>query len=146
PYYDGPEQRSTRFPVTEPDATFEATLAAVLGSDRPLFVKEMAYQLGPLLRPDVLARFTSSFLVRDPARAVPSLLRVWPDATREEAGYDAQLAAFELVTATQGAPPPVLDTDDLRREPDGAVERWCAAVGVDHRPDALCWDPGMPEG
>jgi hypothetical protein len=146
PYYDGPEQRSTRFPVTEPAATFEATLAAVLGSDRPRFVKEMAYQLGPLLRPEVLERFTSSFLVRDPAWAVPSLLRVWPDATREEAGYDAQLAAFELVTEIQGAPPPVLDTDDLRREPDGAVERWCAAVGLDHRPEALRWEPGMPEG
>lgn len=136
PYYDGPEQRSTRFPVTEPDATFEATLATVLGSDRPRFLKEMAYQLGPLLRPDVLERFTSSFLVREPAWAVPSLLRVWPDATREEAGYDAQLAAFELVTDIQGASPPVLDTDDLRREPDGAVERWC--VGGRRRPPPRC--------
>src|SRR5690606_29252936 len=123
-----------------------ATLAEVLGSDRRRFVKEMAYQLGPLLRPDVLARFTSSFLVREPAWAIPSLLRVWPDATREEAGYDAQLAAFELVTETQGTSPPVLDSDDLRREPESAVERWCAAVGLDHHPDALCWEPGMPEG
>lgn len=146
PYYDGPEQRSARFPVTEPDATFEATLAAVLGSDRPRFVKEMAYQLGPLLRPEVLERFTSSFLVRDPAWAIPSLLRVWPDATLAEAGYEAQFAAFEVVTEARGAPPPVLDTDDLRREPEGAVERWCAAVGVDHRPHALHWEPGMPGG
>lgn len=146
PYYDGPEQRSTRFPVTDPDATFEATLVAVLGSDRPRFVKEMAYQLGPLLRSDVLERFTSSFLVRDPAWAIPSLLRVWPDATLEETGYDAQLAAFELVSEAMGAPPPVMDSDDLRREPDGAIERWCAAVGIDHRPHALHWEPGLPEG
>lgn len=146
PYYDGPEQRSSRFPVTRVDATFEATLAAVLGSDRPRFVKEMAYQLGPLLRPDVLGRFTSSFLVRDPAWAIPSLLRVWPDATLEEVGYAAQRAAFELVAEVRGEPPPVVDTDDLRRDPAGVVERWCAAVGVDHRPHALRWDPGMPAG
>jgi hypothetical protein len=146
PYYDGPEQRSTRFPVTEPDATFEATLSAVLDSGRPRFVKEMAYQLGPLLRPDVLERFTSSFLVRDPAWAIPSLLRAWPDATLEEAGYEAQLTAFELVAEARGAAPTVLDTDDLRREPDALVQRWCAAVGVGHRPDALRWEPGMPEG
>lgn len=146
PYYDGPEQRSPRFPVTEPDASFEATLATVLGTSRPRFVKEMAYQLGPLLRPDVLERFTSSFLVRDPARAIPSLLRVWPDATREEAGYEAQVAAFELVTEAQGTSPAVIDTDDLLRDPGRVVERWCAAVGVDHRPHVLGWEPGMPEG
>jgi Sulfotransferase domain len=144
PYNDGPEQRSTRFPVTEPQADFETTLAEVVGGDRPRFVKEMAYQLGPLLRADVLARFTSSFLVRDPAWAIPSLLRVWPDATIEEAGYRAQLEAFDLATEVQGAPPPVLDSDDLRRDPDGVVERWCAAVGIEHRPEALRWEPGMP--
>lgn len=146
PYYDGPEQRSERFPVTESGATFEATLGRVLDTDRPRFVKDMAYQLGPLLRPDVLARFTSSFLVRDPAWAIPSLLRVWPDVTEEEVGYRAQLAAFDLVSEARGAPAPVLDSDDLRRDPARAVERWCAAVGVDHRPDALHWEPGMPEG
>lgn len=145
PFYDGPEQRSTRYPVTEPGATFEATLDAVLAPDRPVFVKEMAYQLGPLMRADVLERFTSSFLVRDPAWAIPSLLREWPDATLEEAGYDAQLVAFEAVAEAQGAPPPVIDGDDLRREPDATVERWCSAVGVDHDPDALSWEPGMPE-
>lgn len=144
PYYDGPEQCSTRFPVTEPQAGFEATLAEVVGGDRPRFVKEMAYQLGPLLRADVLARFTSSFLVRDPAWAIPSLLRVWPDATIEEAGYGAQLEAFDLATEVQGAPPPVLDSDDLRRDPDGVVERWCAAVRIEHRPETLRWEPGMP--
>jgi hypothetical protein len=146
PYYDGPEQRSSRFPVTEASATFDATLAAVLATDRPRFVKDMAYQLGPLLRPDVLDGFTSSFLVRDPAWAIPSLLRVWPDATFEEAGYEAQHIAFELVTETQGAAPVVLDSDDLRRTPDRAVERWCAAVGVNHRPEVLRWEPGMPAG
>lgn len=146
PYYDGPEQRSSRFTVTEPDATFAATLGAVLGAAGPLFVKEMAYQLGPLLRPDVLERFTSSFLVRDPAWAVPSLLRVWPDATLEETGYPAQRAAFEIVADALGAPPPVIDAEDLRREPSIVVERWCTAVGVDHLPHALRWEPGMPEG
>lgn len=145
-YYDGPEQRSDRFPVTEPDATFERTLGDVLRSDHPRFVKDMAYQLGPLLRRDVLERFTSSFLIRDPAWAIPSLLRVWPDASVDEAGYDAQLAACELVADIEGSPPPVVDSDDLRRQPGGTVERWCAAVGLDHLPDALHWEPGMPAG
>jgi hypothetical protein len=145
PYYDGPEQRSSRYPVTQPDATFEATLDSVLDTERLRFVKEMPHHLGPLLRPDVLEHFTSSFLVRDPAWGIPSLLRAWPDATLEETGYPAQLAAFGMVAEAQGAPPPVLDSDDLRREPDVAVERWCAAVGIDHIPEALSWEPGMPD-
>jgi hypothetical protein len=146
PFYDGPDQRSSRYPVTEPAATFDATLEQVLATPGPLFVKDMAYQLGPLLRSDVLERFTSAFLVRDPAWAIPSLLRGWPDATREEAGYDAQLRAFELCSELDGRSPVVLDSDVLRADPAAEVGRWCDGVGIDRRLDALRWAPGRPPG
>lgn len=146
PFYDGPEQRSPRYPISEPSAAFDATLEQVLAAPAPVFVKDMAYQLGPLLRSEVLARFTSSFLIRDPAWAIPSLLRVWPDATVEEAGYHAQLRAFELCCELEGRPPVVLDSDALRADPAAEVGRWCDAVGIDRRPDALRWSPGRPPG
>jgi hypothetical protein len=148
PWYLGPERRSLRFDEVEPDATFEQVLGEVLEQARrePVFVKDMAYQLGPLLRPDVLARFRSSFLIRDPAWTVPSLLRKWPDATDVELGYSSQLAAYRICLEVDGDPPVVLDSDDLRADPAGMVGRWCDAVGIAHRPDSLTWEPGHPPG
>jgi hypothetical protein len=145
-WYLGPQRRSARFGEVEPNATFDAVLDEVLAASdgAPLFVKDMAYHLGPLLRPDVLARFRSSFLVRDPAWAIPSLLSKWPDADDTEAGYADQLRVYRICCELGDDPPVVVDSDDLRADPSGVVDRWCDAVGIPRRPDALRWEPGYP--
>ncbi len=142
-YYFGPERRSDRFAASEPDATFHAVLADVMGA-APLFFKDMAYHLGPLLRPDVLAQFDNTFLIRDPRRALPSLHARWPDFTDDEAGYRALRRAFDILRESTGAVPPTIDATELRADPDPMVAAWCGAVGIEHRPDALTWEPGMP--
>ena len=145
PWYLGPEQRSDRYRVTQPEVTFAGVLAAVRAAARtePVFLKEMAYQLGPLLEADVLAEFSSTFLVRDPAGALPSLARMWPDFTDTEAGYAAQHRAWTMLREA-GEAPVVVDSDDLRRDPERIVAAWCAAVEIDYRPDSLSWEPSMP--
>ena len=148
PWYFGPEQRSDRFPVTEPGATFDSTLAEVLTTARsePVFVKDMAYHLGRLLRPDVLVCFRNSFIIRDPAWSVPSLLRRWPDASPDEVGYEAQLRAFRICADLTGSAPAVIDSDLLCSDPAAVVSRWCDAMEIAMRPDALTWRPGQPAG
>lgn len=146
PWYRGPEKRSRRYEVTDPDATFERALAGVrdAAQEGPVFVKEMAYQLGPLLDLEVLAGFNNTFLVRDPAWSLPSLARMWPDFSDEEAGYMAQHRAWSLL-ADAGEESVVIDSDDLLGDPGTVVAAWCEAVGIEPRPDALTWEPGMPE-
>lgn len=145
-YYLGPEQRSERFPVSRPDATFERVLDEVRrqAASGPMFVKEMPYQLGPLLGPEVLSAFHGTFLIRDPAHALPSLAGHWADFTDDEAGYLAQHRAWELLR-DQGEEPVVIDSDDLRADPEAVVGAWCDAVGIERRPDALSWTPGTPD-
>ena len=145
-YYFGPDRRSARFAETLPRSSYDDVWGDVLSAaDRsPVFVKEMAHHLGPHLTGPAVTRFTSSFLIRDPARAVPSFLAKWPDVTDEELGYEAQHRAFDLVTAS-GVTPPVIDADDLRADPETVVSAWCEAVSVEHRPDALRWRAGMPD-
>ncbi|MCB0971829.1 MAG: hypothetical protein KDA97_10020 [Acidimicrobiales bacterium] len=148
PYYFGPDRCSERF---EPDPSLDTTNAQVweaiddAASQAAVFVKEMPHQLGHDLGPDALERFTSSFLIRDPAWSVPSCLAMWPDATDTELGYEAQRMAFDLVADQQGEPPPVIDATDLRADPDAVVAAWCQEVGVDHRPESLRWEAGMPD-
>jgi len=145
PWYMGPDQLSARYEVSMPEATFEGVLEEITAASAvgPVFVKEMAYQLGPLLRVDVLRRFEGTFLIRDPAWALPSLARMWPDFTDEEAGYQAQHRAWSALRDV-GEAPVVIDSDDLRREPYAVVEAWCDAVGIEYLPESLTWEPGMP--
>ena len=146
-YYFGPDRPSDRFAgETLPRSSYADVWGDVLSAadEGPVFVKEMPHHLGPHLGPEAVARFTSSFLIRDPAWAVPSFLAKWPDATDEELGYEAQHRAFDLA-AGSGAEPAVIDADDLRADPGAVVSSWCDRVSVEHRPDTLEWRPGMPE-
>jgi hypothetical protein len=146
-YYFGPDRPSDRFAgETLPRSSYADVWGDVLAAAArsPVFVKEMPHHLGPHLTAATVARFTNTFLIRDPARAVPSFLGRWPDVTDEELGYEAQHRAFDLVTGVGGAPP-VIDADDLCADPGAVVAAWCEAVAIEHRPDTLTWRAGMPD-
>lgn len=145
-YYFGPQRRSERFPASEPDATFHSILVEVVNAPSPLFVKDMAYHFEPLIDTGALARFRNSFLIRDPLSALPSLASHWPDFTEDEAGYAALHRTFDVVAELTGTVPTTIDADDLLADPNGTVAAWCRALGIEHRPDALTWEPGMPDG
>lgn len=144
-YYLGPEQRSTRFPISFSESTYAAVESGVLAiaRDRPVFVKDMAYHAAPGISDDALATMRHTFLVRDPMAALTSLHKQWPDFTVDEAGYRAQRMLFERVTALQGESPPVIDSDVLRADPSGIIDSWCSRIGIDHLPHSLTWSPGM---
>ena len=145
-YYFGPEKVSPRFAEVRPDATPVAILARVEEAARrgPVFVKDMAYHVAGLASPAFAGRFTNTFLIRDPARSLPSLARMWPDFTTEEAGY-AALAALVDHAEAAGQDPVVIDSDDLCRAPEAVVAAWCDRVDLPFDPSALSWAPGMQE-
>jgi hypothetical protein len=146
-YYDGPNRQSTRFPVTEPDATI-ARIADDLvraADGRRLFVKDMAYHACAEATTELLGRFANAFLIRDPAWSVPSFAKHWPDFTREELGFDA-MARLVAIVEHLGRDVVLIDSDDLRADPAGTVAAWCAAVDIPFIADALDWEPGRQDG
>jgi hypothetical protein len=145
-YYYGPDRRSARFSESEPDSSAENVLKKIeqAALERPVFVKDMAYHVAGLASPAFAARFTNTFLIRDPARSLPSLARMWPDFTTEEAGYDALAALVDHAEAA-GQDPVVIDSDDLCRAPEAVVAAWCNRVDLPFDPSALSWAPGMQE-
>ena len=82
---------------------------------RPVFVKDMCYYVHDRIHrdPDFIRRMTSTFLVRDPARAIPSYFRLDPSVTLEEIGYEAQHRCFERIGEITGRTPVVIDAEDL---------------------------------
>jgi Sulfotransferase domain len=143
-YYYGPERRSARFDEEMPRSSPEELLADIeqAAEERPVFVKDMAYQASMLLEPETLSRFRNSFLVRDPSAALRSLAKKWPDFTDEETGWEALGRAADAVSAA-GQPVVVLEANRLCDDPAGVVSAWCEAMDLEFVEDALTWKPGM---
>jgi hypothetical protein len=145
-YYFSPERRSTRFETELPESTAAAIVARLLdaANTRPVFVKDMAYHASGLLTEELLGELVNTFLVREPRAALASFARKWPDLTEEEAGYGRLGEAFAVARRLTGGAAPVLEADDLARDPSAQVRAWCDAVGVPFVGDAMRWQPGMP--
>ena len=143
-YYYGPERRSDRYDTEMPHSAAHEVLEEIedASRERPVFVKDMAYQAVDLLGPDLLGRFRNCFLVREPAATLTSLSRHWPDFTDEETGW-SRLAEAADVVESLGQPLVVIDADRLCADPAAVVARWCEAMDLEPDPDALTWEPGM---
>jgi hypothetical protein len=143
-YYYGPDRHSRRYSETLPDSSPQVLLSQIheAARERPVFVKDMAYQARDILSAEVLAGFRNSFLVRDPAATIPSLADKWPDFTDDETGWDALAQAADVVESL-GQPLVVVDANRMCRDPRGVVSAWCDAMGIAFVERALSWDPGM---
>lgn len=140
-YYLGPERVSDRYDLTEPDAFGEHVLASVVDAEQPLFVKDMVHHVPEKLRSSVAELGRHTLLTRDPALAIPSFAKVWPDVTWEECGYEA-LAAFADDLERFEIPFDVVDAGDLMADPAGTLAAWCRRHDLGFDASTLQWQPG----
>jgi hypothetical protein len=103
------------------------------------YQKHMAHHLLPEVGRDWLAGLSHAFLIRDPAHVVASYAKVRGAPTLADLGYAQQVELFR----SRGGP--VVDAADLLRDPDGVLERLCAALGIGYDPAMLTWAPGRRE-
>lgn len=118
-----------------------STLRAA-AAEGPVFSKDFPHYVETIWTDAFLDQFQHSFLIRHPAKTLASLHRGWPDFTLKETGFLEQRALFDRLADRDGRAPPVIDSDDLLRDPAGVVAAWCAAIGIPFLPDALHWEPG----
>lgn len=134
---------SPRKPGLTSDTVWQELLAAA--TDGPVFSKEFPHHTAHMWTDDFLDHHTHSFLIRDPAKVATSMYKYWPEFQLVEIGFVEQRELFDRIAGKTGAPPPVIDSDDLLEDPFGIVETWCAAVGIPFKPEALSWEPGARE-
>lgn len=99
----------------------------------------MAYHARELLDRRFAARFTNTFIVREPAAALRSLSRIWPDFTLEETGYQQLGRLFDHVL-DNGEEPVVVEASDLLQNPEGTVGAYCERLSLPFVPEALSWE------
>jgi hypothetical protein len=116
---------------------------ATAAEDQTVFVKDMAYHVAPCLRRDFVARYQNTFIIRHPARTLPSLRDLLPDFTAEETGFEQQERLMRLALQVSPDGLAVVDGDQLRRSPAAAVEAYCRRVGLPHLPGSLRWEADL---
>jgi hypothetical protein len=103
----------------------------------------MAYHVVDRLSPSLIETALHTFLIRTPRRTIPSLYAMKPAYERFELGFEAQRALFDRIAQATGRAPLVIDGDDLLREPDKVVRRYCRAVDLPFHPNQLNWPAGV---
>ena len=75
-------------------------------------------------------------LIRHPARVVASYAAKREEPTLRDIGFEQQVEIFERF------PGPVIDSADVRDDPEGMLRRLCGEIGLDFDPAMLAWDAG----
>jgi adenylylsulfate kinase len=145
-FYLSEERKSDRAADQAPraDMNYGAILSMLeshIGKEgRSVFIKDLTYHFEGVYDQQFLSHFHNVFLIRDPAKTLPSLYSLLPDFAREEVGYDTQYRMYELVCETSKEFPLIIDADDLATNPRAVVQAFCERVGIPFVEESLQWD------
>ncbi len=106
------------------------------------YQKHMAHHLIDTVPREWIEEVTSIFLIRDPKAMLVSLDKVVPNPDALDTGLPQQIALFRHLSERDGAPPPVIDSRDVLRDPRGTLTALCQALELPFDDDMLRWPPG----
>ncbi len=126
------------------DSDWDSLVARCLApAERPVFYqKHMTHHMPRDLDLGWITRLTNAFLIRRPEHVLASYARKWSDVTLEGLGFVQQAEIFAMVADHLGHAPPVVDTDDILKDPRGTLTRLCAACAIPFDGAMLSWPQG----
>ena len=146
-FYLSEDRKSNRAADQPPqaDLNFQAILnmlESYKGKDGcSVFIKDLSYHMEGIFDEEFMSHFHNVFLIRDPAKTLPSLYSVLPDFTGDEIGYDTQYRMYQLVLEnSNGLPPLILDADDLVTNTEALVRGFCERLGIPFIKESLQWE------
>jgi len=122
-----------------------ASPARTLGgatSRKIFYQKQMTHHLLPEISRDWLRDVTSCFLIRDPAKVIASYIKKNREPELNDLGFVQQAEIFDFVRRHTGSTPPVIDADDVLRDPERILRLLCDKIGIDFSDAMLSWPPG----
>ncbi len=130
---------------------------------RITYQKHMCQHMIDGMPRDWMSDVVNVFLIRNPDRVLASFGAKYADVTLQDIGFVQQAEIFESVfhenNGIAGNPggvslssesgfqqaknaPLVIDSADIRADPDGMMRALCKALGLDYRPEMLNWPAG----
>jgi hypothetical protein len=121
------------------------TTEAIPSGKRVFFQKQMTHHLLPEIDREWIVDVTNCFLIRDPREVILSYIRKNSDPELEDLGFVQQCQIFDFVRERTGSVPPVIDADDVLKNPERILRLLCEAVGVEFDKAMLSWPLGLRE-
>lgn len=107
-----------------------------------IYQKHMSQHMLPDFGREWMNGLCNVFLIRAPERVVASYAARAESVEIEDIGFLQQADLFDRLADRLGRAPPVIDSDDIRRDPRAALARLCAAIGLEFDNAMLHWAPG----
>ena len=85
------------------------------------------------------------FLIRHPARVVASYAAKRENPILDDIGFRQQAELYDEVRE-QGGTPIVIDSHDIRENPEEMLAKQCQVIGLSFDPTMLCWQRGGHQG
>lgn len=132
--------------IAHHDSDWQRVVAGLVGPiphGRAIYYqKHMAHHWLPHLRGDWLLALHNAFLLRHPAEMLTSLTARMGLPVLRDTGLPQQVELFRFVREHTGRVPPVLDGEDVLKDPAGVLGRFCAEVGAPWDDRMLHWPAG----
>jgi hypothetical protein len=125
--------------LTDPDAVIRACTGTNPDGKKVFYQKHMTQHMIPGVDRTWIRDMTNVFLIRDPARVIASYAAKRENPGLDDIGFRQQAELFDQVCQDTGTAPPVLDSVDIRANPEVALRKLCMALGLDFTPKMLTW-------
>ena len=106
--------------------------------DGVYYQKQMAQHLIPELPREWIGQLTNILLIRDPAEVVASYTRERSSVVATDIGLVTQAELYDQLGG-----PPVIESADFLRDPEGYLRWMCDHIGVDFTDAMLSWPAGL---
>lgn len=107
------------------------------------YQKHMTQHMVPGVPRDWMTACRNVFLIRHPARVIPSYARKMQHVSLEAIGFPQQLSLFEDARRLNPETPLVIDSSDILRDPRAMMNALCAALGLSWTDAMLSWPAGQ---
>ena len=125
----------------DPAQVVAALTGPIPGGRRHAYHKHMTQHMIPGIPRDWMRDMVNVFLIRHPARVVASFGAKYENPTLEDIGFVQQAALFDQVIA-EGGRATVIDSADIRADPEAMLRRLCESIGLEWDPAMLHWPAG----
>lgn len=127
----------------DPQRVAADMLGPVPGGKPVWYQKHMAHHMIEGFPRDWMDGVTNVFLLRRPERVLASYAQKREDVTLRDIGFAEQADLFDRVADRLGHAPPVIEAEDVRRDPRGALTALCTAIGLNFTDAMLGWPKGQ---
>ncbi|MFV2034768.1 MAG: HAD family hydrolase [Halocynthiibacter sp.] len=125
----------------DPAEVIDGILGPVPAQKAHFYQKHMAQHMVASVDRGWMAQVTNVFLIRHPARVVASYAAKREGPGPDDIGFWQQAELFDEVRA-RGNAPLVIDSHDIRENPERTLRALCKAVGLRFDPVMLVWQAG----